>query len=89
MREYSRILIEDYCRDHKDTKSKKLSKLVEMSYDLYCEPTDADGIYLEKAIEDEQNPELRKHLLIWKIFCFPDEEKLWKKRNIQSANTSI
>lgn len=71
MREYSRILIEDYCRDHKGTKSKKLCRLVEMSYDLYCEPTDADGIYLEKAIEDEQDTELKEALIDLNDFLFP------------------
>ena len=72
MREYSRILIEDYCRDHKDTKSRKLRRLVEMSYDLYSEPTDADGIYLEKVIEDEQDPELREALIDLEDFLFPE-----------------
>ena len=38
MHEYSRILIEEYCRNHKTAKSKRHSVLVEMSYDLYCEP---------------------------------------------------
>lgn len=71
MREYSRILIEEYCREHKGTKSKRLSKLVKMSYDLYCEPTDADGIYLEKAIEDEQDPELKEALVDLNDFLFP------------------
>lgn len=71
MREYSRILIEDYCRDHKDAKSKRLRRLVEMSYDLYCEPTDADGIYLEKSIEDEKDPELKEALIDLNDFLFP------------------
>ena len=56
MHEYSRILIEEYCRNHKTAKSKRLSVLVEMSYDLYCEPTDDDGIFLENAIDKEKDP---------------------------------
>ena len=34
MQEYSRILIERYCMEHNSAKSRRLRKLVEMSYDL-------------------------------------------------------
>ena len=34
MQEYSRILIEDYCMSHDSAKSRRLEKLVKMSYDM-------------------------------------------------------
>ena len=50
MDEYSRILIEKYCREHPKTKKARiLSQLIEMSYDLSCEPTDSDAIELEES----------------------------------------
>ena len=53
MDEYSRILIEKYCRKHPKTKKARiLSQLIEMS----------DAIELEKIIEDERDPELREAL---------------------------
>ena len=33
MQEYSRIPIERYCMEHNSAKSRRLQKLVEMSYD--------------------------------------------------------
>ena len=63
MDEYSRILIERYCREHLRTKKARiLSQLIEMSYDFACEPSDSDAIELEKIIEDERNPEMREAL---------------------------
>ena len=62
MKEYSRILIEEYCSTHKSAKSKRLERLVEASYDLGWEGTDADAIFLEKAISQEKDPELREAL---------------------------
>lgn len=62
MREYSRILIEDYCMNHNSAKSRRLEKLVEMSYDLYAEATDDDAIFLEKTIDQEKQPELKEAL---------------------------
>lgn len=59
MDEYSRILIEKYCRKHPKTKkARTLSQLIEMSYDFACEPSDSDAIELEKTIEDERDLEL-------------------------------
>lgn len=59
MDEYSRILIEKYCRKHPKTKKERiLSQLIEMSYDFACEPSDSDAIELEKIIEDEHDPKL-------------------------------
>lgn len=46
MREYSRILIEEYCLGHDSAKSRRLEKLVKMSYDLSAVGTDSDGIFL-------------------------------------------
>ena len=63
MDEYSRVLIEKYCRKHPKTKKERiLSQLIEMSYDFACEPSDSDAIELEKIIEDERDPELRESL---------------------------
>lgn len=62
MDEYSRIVIEDYCRNHDSTKSRRLAKLVRMSYDIQSEATDADAIFLERAIEQEDDPEVRDAL---------------------------
>ena len=62
MQEYSRILIEEYCLKHNSAKSRRLRKLVEMSYDLAAEGTDADSIFLERAIEQEKDPALKEAL---------------------------
>lgn len=71
MEEYSRIIIERYCQDHGNTqKAKKLSKLVEMSYNLAAEGTDADALYLENAIQREKNPELKEALQDLDDFLF-------------------
>lgn len=59
MDEYSRILIEKYCREHpRSKKTRILSQLMEMSYDFTCEPSDSDAIELGKIIEDERDLEL-------------------------------
>ena len=71
MEEYSRIIIERYCQNHgKTQKAKKLSRLVEMSYDLAAEGTDADALYLENAIQREKDPELKKALQDLDDFLF-------------------
>ena len=62
MDEYSRILIEEYCLKHHSKKSQRLQYLVELSYDVSAEGTDADAIFLERAIEQERNPELKEAL---------------------------
>lgn len=59
MKEYSRILIEEYCMNHTSAKSKRLHRLVNKSYDLNAEYTDADGIFMEKIIEQEKDSELK------------------------------
>ena len=65
MDEYSRILIEKYCREYPKTKKARiLSQLIEMSYDLSCEPSDSDAIELEKIIEDERDPLPRRETTI-------------------------
>ena len=58
MSEWSRIVIEQYCCSHNSKKSRRLAKLVEMSYDPGCMPTDSDAIFLEKLIDEEEDPEL-------------------------------
>ena len=63
MDEYSRILIEKYCREYPETKKARiLSQLIEKSYDFACEPSDSDAIELEKIIEGECDSELRDAL---------------------------
>lgn len=62
MEEYSRILIEEYCESHHSARSRRLARLVEMSYDLNVIASDEDAIFLEMVIEREKNPELRKAL---------------------------
>lgn len=63
MQEYSRIIIEEYCRTHPQTKkSAILWDLVELSYDLECEPTDEDAKDLERIIAREKNPKLLEAL---------------------------
>ena len=63
MREYSRILIEEYCVTHPKTKkSSILSELVELSYSLECEPTEEDAIALGSIIAREKNLELKEAL---------------------------
>lgn len=70
MHEYSRILIEEYCFSHKTKKAEILSRLVEMSYDLSAEDTDADAIDLERLIQRERNPELKEALIDLDDFLF-------------------
>lgn len=70
MREYSRILIEEYCFTHKTKKAEILSRLVEMSYDLSAEGTYADAIDLERLIQHERNPELKEALIDLDDFLF-------------------
>lgn len=60
MQEYSRILIERYCMEHNSAKSRRLRKLVEMSYDLSAVGTDSDAIFLEKVTEQEKDSELKE-----------------------------
>lgn len=60
MDEYSRIVIEEYCLNHKSKKSKRLSDLIDMSYSMTRVPCDDDAIFLEKAIRNEKNEELKE-----------------------------
>ncbi len=62
MEEISRIIIEEYCWTHNSSKSKRLQKLVEMTYDITAEGTDADAIYPEKTITHEKDPDLKRAL---------------------------
>ena len=70
MDEYSRILIEEYFLKHHSKKSQRLQYLVELSYDVSAEGTDADAIFLERAIEQERNPELKEALKDLDDFLF-------------------
>ena len=71
MEEISRIIIEEYCRNHNSKKSRQMARLVEMSYDLYCEGTDTDAIILEELIENEKDEELKEALIDLDHFIFP------------------
>lgn len=53
MDEYSRILIEEYCMSHNSPKSRRLMRLLNKSYDIESEMTDAEAIFLERAIDSE------------------------------------
>ena len=72
MEEHSRILIEDYCFKHNSAKSRRLWKLVQLSYDLSAVASDSDAIFLEKAIEQEEDPKLKDALkdLDNFLFCY-------------------
>lgn len=70
MQEYSRILIEEYCMTHNSAKSRRLQKLVKLSYDMYLEGSEGDAIFLEKAIDQETNEELREALQDLDDFLF-------------------
>lgn len=71
MNEYSRILIEEYCRTHPKTeKAKFLWELLELSYTMECEPEDWEGIQLERYIAQEKNPELKEALIDLDEFLF-------------------
>mgnify|MGYP000010644807 CR=1 FL=1 len=50
MQEYSRIPIERYCMEHNSAKSRRLQKLVEMSYDLRA--VGASGGIPDKAVRN-------------------------------------
>ena len=60
MHEYSRIIIEEYCRKKNSAKHRRLKYLVELSYDIEAVATDDDAIFLEGVILREQDPELRE-----------------------------
>lgn len=63
MKEYSRIVIEDYCMTHQNTKKGRfLRDLVELSYTMECEPEDWEGAELERYISREKDPELKEAL---------------------------
>ncbi|WP_409229419.1 hypothetical protein [Gudongella sp. SC589] len=62
MEEYSRIVIEEYCMNHKSKKSEQLRELLELSYTMEEEADDCDAIFLEKMISSEKNPELKEAL---------------------------
>ena len=55
---------------HNSAKSRRIRKLVELSYDLAAEGTDSDAIFLEKAIAQEKDPELKEALQDLDDFLF-------------------
>lgn len=50
MQEYSRIILEEYRRTHKSVRSRRIAELVELSYDVNSYASEADAIFLEKAM---------------------------------------
>ena len=62
-KQHSRILIEEYCMTHRNTKkSSFLWDLLELSYTLECEPEDWEAVKLEQYISREKDPELKAAL---------------------------
>lgn len=70
MDEYSRIVIEEYCRNHNSKKSVRLEKLVELSYDVAGEGSDSDALFLERAIASEKDKELKEALMDLDVYLF-------------------
>lgn len=70
MQELSRIIIENYCLTHSSTKSRRLQKLVELSYDDSAVASDSDAIFLEKLIDSEKHPEMKEALEDLNDFLF-------------------
>jgi len=70
MQEPSRIIIENYCLTHSSAKSRRLKRLVELSYDLSAEASDADAVFLEKLIDSEKDPEMKEALEDLNDFLF-------------------
>ena len=71
MNEYSRIVIEKYCRTHRKTKKAMfLGNLLELSYTMECEPEDWESIQLERYISLEKDSELREALIDLDEFLF-------------------
>ena len=71
MQEYSRIILEEYRRTHKSVRSRRIAELVELSYDVNSYASEADAIFLEKAISQERNEERREALIELEDFLFP------------------
>ena len=70
MQELSRIIIENYCWTHSSAKSRRLKRLVNLSYDLSAEASDADAVFLEKLIDSEKDPEMKEALEDLNDFLF-------------------
>lgn len=51
-------------------KSRRLEKLVRKSYDINAEYTDSDAVFIEKAIEQEEDDSLREALKDLNGFMF-------------------
>ena len=51
-------------------KSRRLEKLVRKSYDINAEYTDSDAVFIEKAIEQEEDDRLREALKDLNGFMF-------------------
>ena len=71
MQEYSRIIIEEYCSNHDSKKSRQLKRLVEMSYDRYCEGTEEDAAILVNLISIEKDTELKEAIIDLEDYIFP------------------
>lgn len=45
MQEYSRIILEEYCRTHKSDRSKRIAELLQKSYDVNSYTSEVDAIF--------------------------------------------
>ena len=64
---------QDHARvfQHKSVRSRRIAELVELSYDVNTYASEADAIFLEKAISQERNEERREALIELEDFLFP------------------
>ena len=61
--EYSRIIIEEYCKNHPKTKKADfLLEMIYMSYDITCELEPWQLMHLSQLISRERNLKLRNAL---------------------------
>ena len=83
MQEYSRILIEEYCMTHNSAKSRRLQKLVKMSYDMYAEGNESEVIrslrFVSVLLQKDQK------LWIKDVLCLPESTaipwyRLWRQQ---------
>ena len=97
MDEYSRILIEEYCRNNDTAKSKRLYRLVRKSYDLSCSKC-KDEKYEEGIIlfGTKTCPNckaagklLEKANIEYKFIDAEDNVELTKKYSVKQAPTLV
>lgn len=71
MNEESRIIIEEYCRAHRQAKKGDfLGDMVKMAYKKKGEPEEWRAVRLEQYISKEEDPEMKKALEELNAFLF-------------------